>query len=47
MFDVQRSMLDVHLYEMIIENSVFIFEMIPAETIIFDHAQRTWVSMAN
>ena len=47
MFDVQRSMLDVHLFEIIIEDPVFFLRMIPAEPIISDHAQGTWVSKAN
>jgi len=37
MFDVQRSMLGVHLYENIIEDPVFFLEMIPSEVIISDH----------
>ena len=41
MFDVGRSMLDVHLYKIIIEDPVFALEMISAEPITSDHVHRT------
>ncbi len=41
MFDVGRSMLDVHLYKIIIEDPVFALEMISSELITSDHVHRT------
>jgi hypothetical protein len=47
MFDVQRSMLDVHSLLIIIEISESFLGLIPTGPINSDQAQRTWVPMAH